>query len=288
MPNINYDLFNNNMYVDCKPFVKWAGGKTQLIGEITKHLPNVFNSYFEPFLGGGALFFNLQPSRGIISDINPELINVYEVIKLSVEGLIEDLRTHKHEESYYYKLRSADRDEDYENWSKIKKASRFIYLNKTCYNGLYRVNSKGYFNVPFGSYKNPKIVDENNLRACSMVLKNIDIILSDFTHIEKIINKNDFVYFDPPYKPLNKTSSFTKYYNNGFDEKKQIKLKQLCDSLTNIGAYFMLSNSYTEMITNLYKNYNINIVHAKRAINSKGNSRGKIKEVLITNYDSGN
>jgi DNA adenine methylase len=273
------------MYVECKPFVKWAGGKSQLISEITKYLPNKFNSYFEPFVGGGALFFKLQPSKGIISDINPELINLYEVIKLNVEKLINDLKTHKHEENYYYELRNADRDDDYKNWSKIKKASRFIYLNKTCYNGLYRVNSKGYFNVPFGSYKNPTIVDETNLRACSTVLKDTEIILSDFTHIKEKTNNGDFVYFDPPYKPLNKTSSFTKYFKEDFHEKKQIVLKELCDFLTKKDVYFMLSNSYTDMITELYKAYNINIVHAKRAINSKGNSRGKIKEVLITNYD---
>ncbi|MFW5799816.1 MAG: DNA adenine methylase [Spirochaetota bacterium] len=287
MPNVNYNLFNNNMYVECKPFVKWAGGKSQLIGEITKYLPHKFNTYFEPFLGGGALFFHLQPSKGIISDINPELINLYKVVKLNVEELIEDLKTHKHEENYYYKLRNVDRIDDYKNWSKIKRASRFIYLNKTCYNGLYRVNSKGYFNAPFGSYKNPKIVDETNLRACSIVLKDTEIILSDFTHIKKKIKNGDFVYFDPPYKPLNKTSSFTKYFKDDFDEKKQIVLKELCDFLTKQGVYFMLSNSYTDMITEIYKNYNINIVLAKRAINSKGNSRGKIKEVLITNYDIG-
>ena len=270
-----------------QPFLKWVGGKRQLINELKKHLPNDYNRYFEPFIGGGALFFSLEPENAFISDLNCELINTYKVVKDNVEDLIKELLKYKNEKEFYYKIRELDRDlSGYNKLSPIQKAARFIYLNKTCYNGLYRVNKNGQFNVPFGKYKNPKICDIENLKKCSQILKNniIDIKCGDFSIILDYVRPKDFVYFDPPYVPLNNTSNFTSYTSDGFGAETQCKLEQVCKELTNEGVFWMLSNSYTEFILELYKNYNIHIVHAKRSINCRGNSRGKIKEVIITNY----
>lgn len=266
------------------PIVKWAGGKRQLVTELRNNLPKMFNRYFEPFIGGGALFFNIQPQNAYISDINEELINLYQVIKNDVFLLIEDLKTHKNTEEYFYEIRNMDRNGKYSNWSNVQKASRFIYLNRTCFNGLYRVNSKGEFNVPYGKYSNPRIIDEINLLNCSNLLKNTEIVCFDFSAILNYVQKGDFVYFDPPYMPLNETSSFTAYTKSGFGEDMQIKLKELCDELDNLGVYFMLSNSDTKIINELYKEYNVKKVFASRAINSVASKRGKISEVLVRNY----
>jgi len=267
-----------------KPFLKWAGGKRQLIEYLLQNMPKKYNRYFEPFIGGGALFFNIMPKNAYISDINPELINVYEVVRDNVEELIIDLKKHINDENYFYWIRNIDRTDEYNSWNKIKKASRLIYLNKTCFNGLYRMNSKGHFNVPFGFYKNPKIVDENNLRACSNLLKETEIVLGSFLEIETKVKEGDFVYFDPPYVPLNNTSSFTKYYKDDFDYDMQFELKELCDRITKKNVYFMLSNSNTDIVIKLYKNYTIKKIQANRAINCKGNKRGKVSELIITNY----
>ena len=280
---LNTEESKTNIII-AKPFIKWAGGKRQLIKELVKLLPANYNRYFEPFIGGGALFFAIQPKNAYISDINPELINLYDVVKNDVDSLIEDLRRYKNTEDYFYKIRNLDRKPSYKKFSKIRKASRFIYLNKTCYNGLYRTNSKGYFNVPFGSYKNPNIIDEQNLKACSELLKKTEILSSHFLAMENKIKTGDFVYLDPPYIPINKTSSFTKYYKDDFDISEQIKLKELCDRLTKKNIYFMLSNSYSKLILNLYKQYNIKKIKATRTINSKANKRGAINELIITNY----
>ncbi|MEM2786240.1 MAG: Dam family site-specific DNA-(adenine-N6)-methyltransferase [Candidatus Nitrosotenuis sp.] len=209
--------------------MKWPGGKRQLLRELLRHIPKKYGRFFEPFVGGGALFFSVKPEYGYISDINPELINVYEVVQNNVEELIESLKKHKNTEKYFYQLRDADLSEEYKYWSKIQKASRLIYLNKTCFNGLYRMNSDGHFNVPYGFYKNPNIVDEHNLIACSVLLKKTEIALASFEAVEKKARKGDFVYFDPPYVPLNKTSSFTKYYKDDFDLDAQFALRELCD-----------------------------------------------------------
>ncbi|RZD15573.1 MAG: DNA adenine methylase [Candidatus Acididesulfobacter guangdongensis] len=267
-----------------KPFIKWAGGKRQLIEELISLFPANYNRYFEPFIGGGALFFAIQPENAYISDINPELINLYNVVKNDVDSLIEDLRRYKNTEEEFYKIRNLDRKPSYKKFSKVRKASRFIYLNKTCYNGLYRTNSDGYFNVPFGFYKNPNIIDEKNLKVCSELLKKTEIALSPFSAIESKIKTGDFVYFDPPYMPISKTSSFTKYYKDDFDVDAQFELKELCDRLTKKRVYFMLSNSYSELILNLYKQYNIKKIRAIRAINCKAAKRGAIDELIITNY----
>lgn len=279
-----YNVEKNFEKIACSPFLKWPGGKRQLLHELLKRFPKEYNRFFEPFVGGGALFFKIKPEYGYISDINPDLINLYEVVQNNVEELIDNLKKHQNNEKYFYKLRSVDRTQDYKRWSNIEKASRLLYLNKTCFNGLYRMNSDGHFNVPFGFYKNPNIVDEDNLIACSTLLKKTEIALSSFEEVGKKARKNDFVYFDPPYVPLNKTSSFTKYYKDDFDLDAQFSLRELCDKLDERGVHFMLSNSYTETVKDLYKNYNVKTVKANRAINCKADGRGKINELIITNY----
>jgi len=267
-----------------KPPVKWIGGKRQLLPELVKLLPKKYNKYIEPFFGGGALFFYLQPEYAIINDSNWELINFYQIVKNNPNDLIDDLKYHQNTSDYFYAIRNVDRTSGYGKISNLKKASRFIYLNKTCYNGLFRVNKKNQFNAPFGRYKNPTYLDVENLIKCSNVLQHTTILNNDFTIIKDYIQKNDFVYFDPPYHPVSKTSNFTSYTKDSFGEKQQIELKYLCDYIDNVGAYFLLSNSYSEFILNLYKDYDINTVRAKRYVNSDPKKRGDIKEVLIRNY----
>ena len=267
------------------PIVKWVGGKRQLMFELLKNLPKSYNRYFEPFIGGGALFFELQPDNAYISDMNEELINLYSVVRDSVDELIEDLSKHEVSKEYFLEIRNIDRTEKYSNLSNIERASRFIYLNRTCFNGMYRVNSKGEFNVPFGNYKNPRIIDKNNLLNCSELLKETEIKCADFSEILNKVQKDDFVYFDPPYVPLNETSSFTSYTKEGFDIDMQFKLRDICDELDSMGVKFMLSNSDTKFVNNLYANYEIKKVFASRQINANVDGRGKITEVLVRNYN---
>ena len=266
------------------PIVKWVGGKRQLMFELLKNLPKSYNRYFEPFIGGGALFFELQPDNAYISDMNEELINLYFVVRDSVDELVHDLNKHEISKEYFLKIRNLDRMEKYFKLSNVEIASRFIYLNRTCFNGMYRVNSKGEFNVPFGNYKNPRIIDENNLLNCSELLKKTEIKCADFSEIIHKVQKGDFVYFDPPYVPLNETSSFTSYTKDGFDIDMQFKLRDVCDELDSMGVKFMLSNSDTKLVNELYVNYNIKKVFASRQINANANGRGKITEVLVRNY----
>ncbi|PSB01962.1 modification methylase [Merismopedia glauca CCAP 1448/3] len=270
--------------MNCKPFLKWAGGKSQLWDEISRRIPTDFSTYFEPFLGGGSIFFYLQPKQAYLSDVNFELINTYRVIRDNVDELITDLKTHIHQEEYFYQIRNIDRAEAYQNWNAIKRASRLIYLNKTCYNGLTRVNSKGQFNVPFGKYANPKIVDENNLIACHQALKNAEINVGSFREIEQLVTSEDFVYFDPPYAPLSETANFTSYTQDGFGEEQHRELKELCDRLTEKRVRWLLSNSSAPWILELYQDYKIEFVQANRAINSKSEKRGKVEEILVSNY----
>ena len=267
------------------PIVKWVGGKRQLLFELLKNLPKTYNRYFEPFIGGGALFFELQPDNAYISDMNEELINLYSVVRDSVDELIEDLSKHEISKEYFLEIRNIDRTEEYSKLSNVERASRFIYLNRTCFNGMYRVNSKGEFNVPFGNYKNPRIIDENNLLNCSELLKKTEIKCTDFSEIIHKVQKGDFVYFDPPYVPLNETSSFTSYTKDGFDIDMQFKLREVCDELDSMGVKFMLSNSDTKLVNELYANYEIKKVFASRQINANAAGRGKITEVLVKNYD---
>lgn len=266
------------------PIVKWVGGKRQLMFELLKNMPKSYNRYFEPFIGGGALFFEIQPYNAYISDMNEELINLYQVVRDNVDGLLIDLKKHDITKEYFIDIRNIDRSKEYQNWSDIQRASRFVYLNRTCFNGMYRVNSKGEFNVPFGHYKNPRIIDENNLINCSNLLQKTEIKYADFSEILTKVKKGDFVYFDPPYVPLNETSSFTSYTKDGFDIDMQFKLLDVCDELDSMGVNFMLSNSDTKLVNELYANYEIKKVFALRQINANADGRGKITEVLIRNY----
>lgn len=267
------------------PIVKWVGGKRQLMFELLKNMPKSYNRYFEPFIGGGALFFELQPEQAYISDMNEELINLYSVVQDNVYELIKDLSKHEVSKEYFLEIRNIDRTEQYTELSDVERASRFIYLNRTCFNGMYRVNSQGQFNVPFGHYKNPRIIDENNLLNCSELLKKTEIKCADFSEILTKVKKGDLVYFDPPYVPLNETSSFTSYTKDGFDINMQFKLRDVCDELDNKGVKFMLSNSDTKLVNELYVNYEIKKVFASRQINANADGRGKITEVLVRNYD---
>ncbi|MDD5639205.1 MAG: DNA adenine methylase [Candidatus Pacebacteria bacterium] len=275
-----------------KPFVKWVGGKRQLLEQfkiMNLYPPERFNPligrYFEPFVGGGAVFFDLLPRRAFLSDLNIELVITYNVIKNDVDSLISSLKRYKNEKEYFLKIRAKK----VENLSDIEIASRFIYLNRTCFNGLYRVNSKGEFNVPFAGNKNPLICDETNLRRVSKTLKHVEIRNQDYKIVLKKARKGDFIYFDPPYYPLTKTSSFTSYTKETFLDKEQIELRDVFVELTNRGCFVMLSNSDTSFINKIYsevknKKIKINKVYAGRAINSNASKRGKILEVLITNY----
>lgn len=269
------------------PFLKWVGGKRQLMPTIAKLIPKKITNYYEPFVGGGAVLFYLQPKKAIINDLNEEVINVYKTIKYKPEELIADLKTHKNEVDYFYKIRSLDRSADFEYLSDIKKASRVIYLNKTCYNGLYRVNNSGKFNSPFGKYKNPNIVNETTIRAVSKYLNDnhIQIFNTDYEEVFENIEKGSFVYLDPPYHPVTKNSNFTGYTQGGFDMYDQIRLRDFCDKLDKDGIKFLLSNSATPLIIDIYKNYEINYVKAIRSINSNGKKRGEVDEVIIKNYE---
>lgn len=274
--------------IELKPFLKWAGGKRQLISQINPYIPNDFNTYYEPFVGAGAILFDLAPDKAIVNDKNEELVNVYREIKNNLEELIRNLEIHleKHSEEYYYEIRAKDRVESYNLWTDSQKAARFIYLNRTCYNGLYRVNSKGYFNVPFGKYKNPKILDVELLSAVSQYLNknHIFILNGDFENALTSAKANDFIYIDPPYDPVSNTAAFTSYSNDGFNKMDQIRLKELFDDLNARGCKVLLSNSNTEFINDLYKDYKIELVTAARNINSIASKRGKVYEVLVMNY----
>jgi DNA adenine methylase len=269
------------------PFLKWVGGKRQIIPTIAEHLPKTIKVYIEPFIGGGALLFHLQPKRAIINDFNSELINVYSVIKNDLESLVIDLKKHKNESDYFYAIRGIDRTGEIDKLTNAERASRIIYLNKTCFNGLYRVNSSGEFNSPFGKYKNPNIINEPTLRAVNHYLNtnDIQIINGDYLEILKKADKNSFVYLDPPYHPVSESSNFTGYVQGGWDESDQIRLREACDDLTKRGINFLQSNSSADFIKHQYTNYSINTIKANRAINSNGEKRGEIEEVLIKNYE---
>jgi DNA adenine methylase len=268
------------------PFLKWVGGKRQIMPAIVDLLPKRITTYCEPFVGGGAVLFNLQPQRAIINDYNAELINVYRVIKDDLTELIFDLKNHKNEPDYFYQLRSIDRTEEFATLTDVQRASRIIYLNKTCFNGLYRVNNSGEFNSPFGKYKNPNIVNEPTLKAVSNYLNSNDIQLltGDYEAVLRQADANSFIYLDPPYHPISQSSNFTGYVQGGWGEIDQIRLRDACNDLNERGIKFLLSNSATDFIKELYEDYTISIVKANRSINSDGEKRGEIEEVLIRNY----
>jgi DNA adenine methylase len=273
---------NNNV----APFLKWVGGKRQIIDTIKLYLPQKFTTYYEPFIGGGALLFHLQPNKAFINDFNEELINVYQTIKTHPNELIKDLKKHINTPEYFYKIRSADRSTSFSKLSAIQKASRIIYLNKTCFNGLYRVNSLGYFNTPYGKYKNPNIVNEATIQAVSRYFNNnkIEITCGDYEVMLKKIPANSFVYLDPPYQPVSASSSFTGYVKGGWHGNDQERLKSICDRLNTKGVKFLLSNSGANFIKDLYKDYEIISIKANRSINAVGSKRGAVEELLIRNY----
>ncbi len=275
--------------IDTPRFVKWAGGKQQLIEQFKPLFPKKFNNYFEPFVGSGAVAFYIlqryKPKKVLLSDINAELINAYNIIKTDVERLTVELRQHKEyhladKPKYYYEIRGVNPND----LPDLEKAARFIYLNKTCFNGLYRVNSKGGFNVPIGSYKNPDIVQEEKLKIISKLLKKTEVNVMNFEKVITKAKKRDFIYFDPPYYPLKKGKSFTSYQKNSFLEEEQEKLADVFRKLHKKGCFCMGSNSDTKFIKKLYKDFNIQFVKARRLINSNAKGRGKINEVVITNY----
>lgn len=271
-----------------RPFLKWAGGKRQLLSVLKERVPaqSQHGTYYEPFLGGGALFLDLQPKQAVVSDSNEELINCYEVVRDAVEELIIALEQHPNIAEHYYKVREWDRCENYAQISCVERAARIIYLNKTCFNGLFRVNSQGQFNVPFGQYTNPNIVDKGVLRAVHEYLKNsnVTILHEDFEKAISSARRGDFIYFDPPYDPVSSTASFTGYDVNGFGKNEQRRLKAVFDDLNNRGCKVLLSNAYTPFIADLYQGYQQVKVEASRAINSNGNGRGKVEEILVMNY----
>lgn len=267
------------------PILKWVGGKRQLLAEIMPLINKNCSTYVEPFVGGGAVFFELQPKKAIINDYNDELINVYLIVRDSADELIAELEEHNknNSEEYFYELRALDRSSEYKEMNNVQKAARIIYLNKTCYNGLYRVNAAGQFNSPYGKYKNPNIINATTIRAMSNYLKKaqIDIRSGDYREVLKGLRKGAFVYLDPPYMPISSSSSFTGYTDNGFSYEQQVELKKECDKLKAKGVLFLQSNSDCPEIRELYKDYEIKTVQAKRSINSKADKRGEISEVLI-------
>ncbi len=264
-----------------RPFLKWAGGKGQLIQQYISYFPTHFSTYYEPFLGGGAIFFYLRPKKALLMDINPELVNVFRCVRDRPAELIQQLQKHRdrHCEDHYYQVRAQAIGTD------LERAARLIYLNKTCFNGLYRENSKGQFNVPMGRYKNPGICDPELVYAASVALQNAQIEKYSFDAVlEYAWGKNDFVYFDPPYYPISETSKFTAYNRFSFSPEDQIRLRDTFVKLVDRGVKVMVSNSDCPFIHELYQGFKVHTISAARAINSNAGKRGKITELLITGY----
>jgi DNA adenine methylase len=271
-----------------KPFLKWAGGKSRLLGQFAGLYPCQFANYHEPFMGSAAVYFHLcglqAPVKRVrLTDSNAELINCYAVVKDDVDSLIASLAKHKwqHSPDHYYEVRAQAPDA----LSEVERAARLIYLNKTCYNGLYRVNRRGQFNVPLGSYKNPRIFDPDELRRASRALQNAEIEVAPFAAVARRARKGDFVYFDPPYHPLSSTANFTSYTESAFGEQEQRELAHIFRALDRKGCKVMLSNSWTPFVRNLYKGFRLVEVKAARAINSKAEKRGQVSELVVLNYD---
>ena len=272
-----------------KPFVKWAGGKRQIIDKLNKYVPDDYNTYYEPFVGGGALLFELSPKNAVINDSNKELMNVYKCLcdedKFKKMCTILNHYEAEHSEQFFYEIRDKDKNKKtFDRLSDYTRAARTIYLNKACFNGLYRVNSKNEFNVPFGKKTKVNTYDGGNLITVSnyLTMNNIKILSVDFEEAVKGAKKGDFVYFDPPYD--SDTSTFNSYTEDGFGKEEQKRLAKVFKELSDKGCYVMLSNHNTTLINELYKDYNIHVIEAKRNINSNGNKRGKVEEVIITNF----
>jgi len=264
-----------------KPPVKWAGGKGQLVSQFEPLFPKQkYDLYIKPFFGGGAVFFHILPLSAILIDNNPELINFYIIVRDELQALLADLEKHQNDKEYYYSIRDLDPDK----MDAVSRASRFLYLNKTGYNGLWRVNKKGKHNVPFGCYKNPRIVDKENLLQVSRVLQHAEIVPGDFSKVLDFALPGAFIYLDPPYYPLSETANFTSYTSNSFGEDDQRRLAEVFKQLDERGCQIMLSNSDTSFIRKLYKGYDIKVVYARRAINCCAEKRGPVAELVIRNY----
>ena len=299
--------FNRKYTPELKPFLKWAGGKGQLVDQLVRFFPTeeerTLTKYIEPMVGGGALLFYVLSKYDFeqvyISDINAELINAYNAIKNNIDELVAKLTEmqllflpmdENGRKYYYYSSRDRFNSLELNESNSVEKAALFIFLNKTCFNGLYRVNRKGQFNVPMGAYKKPCICDEENLRNVSNALQNVEIVCGDYTLSKSVIDKESFVYLDPPYRPISETSGFTSYNSDIFDDNEQIRLANFIDEINATGAKIVLSNSDPQNVNeedsffeDLYKSYTIRKVEASRMINSKSDGRGKIKELLICN-----
>jgi len=272
------------------PVVKWAGGKTQLLPLLISKCPKKFNKYYEPFVGGGALLLALQPTHAVINDKNKELIAVYKCLRNHTNFLkmIEaiDLFASNHSEDNYYRVRDLDRKSCFKELKNYEKAARTIYLNKTCFNGLYRVNSKGFFNVPWNGNTKPGFYDKENIEAVHDYFNKRKpiILMKDFEKCVSTALPGDFVYFDPPYDVLENKNSFTTYTKDEFGKEQQKRLAKVFKELSDRGVFVMASNHNTPFINELYKDFNITVIEARRSINSKGDGRGKVEEVIITNY----
>lgn len=272
-----------------KPFIKWVGGKRQLLNQFAHLYPKNFNRYFEPFVWWGAVFFDLRNNYGIdkqafLFDKNEELVVTYNVIKNQVVELIEELEDYPYDKHFFLNIRSWDRESNFLERPYIQRAARFIYLNRTGFNGLYRVNGQGYYNVPFWKYKNPQICDRDTLLNAQFSLKNTEINISDFSEVVNLAKKWDFIYFDPPYDPLSMTASFTSYQKWGFTKEDQIRLFDVYKLLSERGCFVMLSNHNTPFINELYKDFRKEIVFARRLVNANASKRGPIEETVILNY----
>lgn len=275
--------------LQAKPIIKWAGGKARLLPTLLPMMPEDTSDYVEPFAGGLAVLFAIAPQTAHINDNNPELVNLYEVVRDAPAALVEALGRHAKDnsESHFYDVRALDRDaETFEALSRVERAARFVYLNKTAYNGLWRVNSKGQMNAPYGRYKRPAIVNADGIRAAHEFFADRDVVFTtgDFADTLPHIKCGTFVYLDPPYDPISKTAAYTGYTPGGFGREDQERLRDYCDELNERGASFMLSNADTEFINCLYHGYHIVKVKAPRAISCKSDGRKAVSEVVVTNY----
>lgn len=261
-----------------RPFLKWVGGKTQLLPEILARFPSRFGRYFEPFIGGGAVFFALAPERAVLADINARLIATYRAIRDELPAVIAALHRHRAEREHFYRVRAMDPD----TLSPAEAAARMLFLNRTCFNGLYRVNKRGEFNVPFGDYRNPTLCDEVNLTRVAAQLRDVDLRVGPVFRVAAEARRGDLVYFDPPYDPVSSTASFTSYTAEGFGRHEQERLAELFGELAARGVHVVLSNSDTPFIRELYSKFIVEQVFARRAVNRRADRRGPVPELLIT------
>lgn len=276
-----------NQVTIAKPFIKWVGGKRNLLSDIIPLLPNNIENYYEPFMGGAAVFYNVKKyvkQRCYLSDFNDELVNCYLQVRDYSDDLIEELKLYKNTKEFFEEIRNMDRMSNFKNSCKIKRAARFIYLNRTAFNGMWRVNKKNQFNVPYGKYIKNFEPDVKTISEASQALQDVILKEQNFSDILEDVKEGDFVYLDPPYVPISSTSAFTSYTHQGFGNDLQIELLDLCKELSRKGVNFMQSNSNAELIYEMYNDFHITEVMASRTISAKGSGRSKVKELIITNY----